>query len=523
MTRFSDTPITGHPDATDHPDDDSLLTDIDAAGARAGQATTIEALRHQNELLRQTIVLCDRLTAMALRGDGLASITAQFSRMIGHGVVVLDPMLSPIASAGWDRDPAGDADPLGLAITYQRLRGVLAGAPGPLRLPSVPGIRGPGGSVIAPITVGNRLLGYVAVASPEEPVTGDLDLFAVQHAATVYAQALLEEDRVGAFRLRFRREIFEGLLRGHDGGEDAVESARLIGLDPDQTYQVVAIAAEERPADDQPTHDRLAHDRPAHDRPTHDRPARHRATAPERAPHSAGALVLETVVNALNHRWPDLIAVIQDEELIVVAPPRLSSTRQIGSPEQRAGDDDRLGACLLAFLASRFGATRFTIGASQVTNTLSQLGTARDQARATLKLARRLGRTEAVTAYEELGFYRLLLAVPPPELRRFADEVLAPLVDYDEAHGTNLVSTLAAYLQTGGSPRHAAEKLFVHPNTVVYRIGRIQELIGLDLADPEDRLLCQAAVKGREALEYRHAGSGPSANGPSGAELEDRK
>jgi len=213
--------------------------------------------------------------------------------------------------------------------------------------------------------------------------------------------------------------------------------------------------------------------------------------------------------------------VIGDEEVIVVAPPHLSSTQQLGSAAAPASGGDRLGDCLLAFLQSRFPATVFTIGASRVTGTLGQLGTARDQARATLRLARRLGRTDAVTSYEELGFYRLLLAVPPPELRRFADEVLGPLVGYDEAHGSDLVSTLAAYLQTGGSPRHAAERLFVHPNTVVYRLGRIQSLIGVDLSDPEDRLLCSAAVKGREALESRHAGRGPGAGGPNGSEQDE--
>ncbi|MCL2396389.1 MAG: helix-turn-helix domain-containing protein [Acidimicrobiaceae bacterium] len=519
MTRFSETPVTGHPGAASHPGTTShpgatghpgqRLPDADLPpathhGAEADRAdrrqspawppfdgptaptTTIDALRHQNALLRQTIALCDRLTAMALRGEGIASITDQFSRLIGHGVVVLDAMLSPLASAGWERDRSGDADPFGLTITYGHLRAVLAGARGPLRLPAVPGASGSEGCVVAPISVGGRLLGYVAVASAEEPVAGELDLFAVQHAATVYAQALLEEDRVGAFRLRFRREIFEALLRGHgDGDLDAVESARLIGLDPDQPYQVLAIAADERAA------------------------------------QAAGGLILETSVNALNHRWPDLVAVIGDEDVIVVAPPHLPSTQLLGTPGAPAGGDDRLGDRLLAFLQSRFPANSFTIGASRVTGTLGQLGTARDQARATLKLARRLGRTDSVTAYEELGFYRLLLAVPQPELRRFADEVLGPLVDYDDAHGSDLVSTLAAYLQTGGSPRHAAERLFVHPNTVVYRLGRIQSLIGVDLADPEDRLLCSAAVKGREALESRHAGSGPGAPEPNGSGQDD--
>jgi sugar diacid utilization regulator len=514
MARFSEIPGTGRAAATDRPEDDGFSEPEPSerhAEDLAGRATTIEALRHQNELLRQTIVLCDRLTGMALRGDGIASITAQFSQMIGHGVVVLDPMLSPLASAGWGRGRSETDDPLGLAITYSRLRAVLAGARGPLRLPAVPGARGPDvrgtddrgtddrrtddratvGCVIAPINLGSRLLGYVAVASPEESVAGDLDLFAVQHAATVYAQALLEEDRVGAFRLRFRREIFEALLRGHESGDDAVDSARLIGLDPDQAYQVLAIATGEQASHDQ-------------------------------GPGAAGrGLVLETVVNALNHRWPDLVAVIQDEELIVVAPPHLPSKAPAGSPSERTGDEP--GASLFSFLESRFPATEFTVGASRVTTTLSQLATARDQARATLKLARRLGRTDAVTGYEELGFYRLLLAVPSPELRRFTDEVLGPLVDYDEAHGSDLVSTLAVYLRAGGSPRHAAEKLFVHPNTVVYRVGRIQSLIAVDLADPEDRLLCLAAVKGREALESRHGASGPNGAGPSGATGEDRR
>ena len=68
---------------------------------------------------------------------------------------------------------------------------------------------------------------------------------------------------------------------------------------------------------------------------------------------------------------------------------------------------------------------------------------------------------------------------------------LAVLVDHDRRHNTTYIETLRAHLDSFGDVRAAAATLAVHPNTLRYRVRRLQELSGLDLGDPVERLVAQ--------------------------------
>jgi PucR family transcriptional regulator, purine catabolism regulatory protein len=74
-----------------------------------------------------------------------------------------------------------------------------------------------------------------------------------------------------------------------------------------------------------------------------------------------------------------------------------------------------------------------------------------------------------------------------PELDRLRDRTLAPLP-------APLRDTLAAYVRCGGSVARTAEALYVHRNTVRYRLRRVEQLTELDLRRPEDRLLCELVL-----------------------------
>jgi DNA-binding PucR family transcriptional regulator len=85
--------------------------------------------------------------------------------------------------------------------------------------------------------------------------------------------------------------------------------------------------------------------------------------------------------------------------------------------------------------------------------------------------------------------HRLLLAsVPGPVLRSFRDHLLGPLADYDERHDAELLLTLRSFLACDGSWSACAQRLYVHVNTVRYRIGRIEALTGRDLSALPDRV-----------------------------------
>jgi sugar diacid utilization regulator len=100
-----------------------------------------------------------------------------------------------------------------------------------------------------------------------------------------------------------------------------------------------------------------------------------------------------------------------------------------------------------------------------------------------------------VLSADDLGAGRLLLASSDPgEVERFANETLGPLLDGDEGTG-DLASTLIAFFDHGRSIRRAATALDVHENTIRYRLGRIEEAIGLPVAtDADAQLTAQLAL-----------------------------
>lgn len=81
-----------------------------------------------------------------------------------------------------------------------------------------------------------------------------------------------------------------------------------------------------------------------------------------------------------------------------------------------------------------------------------------------------------------------------PEKAAYYRALLAPLLRYDQEHHGDLIKTLDLYLQHGGNSTRTANALFIHRNSLRYRLARIQALTGLDHDDPDVRLALQVAL-----------------------------
>jgi DNA-binding PucR family transcriptional regulator len=84
------------------------------------------------------------------------------------------------------------------------------------------------------------------------------------------------------------------------------------------------------------------------------------------------------------------------------------------------------------------------------------------------------------------------LASAEPELLKGRTSRLA---DYDRSHHTDHVATLRAFLDANGDIRRAAAALLVHPNTLRYPLAGLQEAVGLDLTDPDERLVAHLQLR----------------------------
>lgn len=162
----------------------------------------------------------------------------------------------------------------------------------------------------------------------------------------------------------------------------------------------------------------------------------------------------------------------------------------LGRPEVK----DLVNGLSAAIQRARPG-LRLTWGVSREHRDVLDLPSALNEARTASSAARRLG-GENVFLYEELGIVRLLLGSgDDPDLQTFIDEVTGPLLAYDRENDGSLVRTLRAYFDADCSQRVAAERLFVHHKTLRYRLERIRQLTGLDLARHEDRMRADFALR----------------------------
>jgi DNA-binding PucR family transcriptional regulator len=72
--------------------------------------------------------------------------------------------------------------------------------------------------------------------------------------------------------------------------------------------------------------------------------------------------------------------------------------------------------------------------------------------------------------------------------------LVEPLRDHDRARRSDLVLTLKTYFAAGGNASEAADRLFLHRNSMLYRLERIQKLTGLDLRDHRVALALQLGL-----------------------------
>jgi DNA-binding PucR family transcriptional regulator len=189
------------------------------------------------------------------------------------------------------------------------------------------------------------------------------------------------------------------------------------------------------------------------------------------------------LVDAASHAGPPAVGV-HDGLAVALLP--------AGPPD--APTDAVIGAAL-RLLGPGLAPDRLTVGVSRPA-TIDALSGALQEARHARELAaRRPGPVHVVTGAEVTSHVALLAAVPDEVRRAFAARVLEPVLDYDARTGAGLQETLEAFLECSGSWSRAAQRLHLHVNTVRYRIGRVEELTGRNLAELGDRVDVYLALR----------------------------
>ena len=89
-----------------------------------------------------------------------------------------------------------------------------------------------------------------------------------------------------------------------------------------------------------------------------------------------------------------------------------------------------------------------------------------------------------IIKYKDLGIIRWLVELSNlKEIQRYCYENLGPILEYDKSHGMDLMGTLKCYFQNNRHLVKTSQELFIHRNTLIYRLSIIKELLNIDLDD----------------------------------------
>ena len=129
---------------------------------------------------------------------------------------------------------------------------------------------------------------------------------------------------------------------------------------------------------------------------------------------------------------------------------------------------------------------RLIAGISQAFSEIMDIRKYYEQALISMQLGQRMGKEEILFDYKDYAVYHMLdICCKHYDIREFCHPALKMLLEYDSQHKTEHMKSLMAYIINLRNLGVAAEALYVHRNTMSYRLTKIKEITGLNLEDED--------------------------------------
>jgi GAF domain-containing protein len=429
------------------------LAAIAVAQVRGTEAlrSNLQTLARQKNQLLHAAAIEDKLTNLVLKGAGLSEIAEAVSALTGKAVSIHDARHRRLSAAS----PAGVDEPASpFEARFREIPAVadaLSSVGDHSLITAGPFLRVglPYRFLVAPVRVRNEDWGQVVLTECPGRFSST-DAMVARRAATIVALELSAEERAAAGQFHAREALMRDLLSAGDDQESLTRRAQFHGLQLDQPHVVCLLSDADGVSSRLPS-----------------RTIYSGLVAPERG--------------VFTTRMADgLVAALE-----------LPSDR----PSREVVRDirDRLSSAL----AAEGHAESVIAAISTVCRGVAGFPLAYAEARQVAQCSKtfRGGAATALSA-DDLGPGRLFLAVSSrDEASRYAIDTLGALVRGEEGSHAELLRTLAVFFDSSRSIRQSATCLNVHENTIRYRLSRIADLTGRDVAgDADDQLACQVAL-----------------------------
>ena len=425
-----------------------------------------QLVNEQYAILRRASAAQERLERIVLSERGLTEVAAALSTMIGGAVLVFDPRGEILAQRAFARPLEPEqltelSDELRERSRRRDARTFMPGGEDASRRLALP-VASDGSSGGSGAGRGQIPEAWLVAIKDSGSLT-DFDRLTLRQAVTIVALELLRARVAGDTERRLAGDVLAGVVSGELSGTELKRRLEPFGL-------AERIAA-------------LAFTRPGGGRGA--------TTVAEGAlVHALREEAAAGLVASSGSLTCALVAGMGEDELFALAErvavtvrAELGDEIAIGVGRAVAGADARRSfheaRCTLEALALGTGA-----------------GDAGANGNGTHPPAQPL-----IATYRQLGAFQLLLSLQDDEaLKLFCDSILGPIEASEGHYGGELMRSLEAFIEENGQWERAAKRLYCHRHTLRYRIKRVEELTGRNLASARDRIEFWLALRGRELV-----------------------
>jgi sugar diacid utilization regulator len=441
-----------------------------AAGPLIGLAEGVVMLDAYAATIQELLVRCRTLASRSggllqtlaeadFAGQDLQSIVALLSSLVGNSVMLKDSNYQVVA---WHGDLADLDEPRQHTVQAGSIpepvlammdrEGVLSRIRNERRPFRIEGHESLGlvPRVVCPVRSGDVYFGYLSISEGRRRLD-EQDLSAAEYGATVIAFHVAR-DRAVQESVRSQKAllVYELLFNPAKRSSTGRRQAAILQLDLDQRFAVIAMEVRS------PTNERWDAER-----------------------WSKARTSMVVTVDGLLARMgiSSAVALPEQDHLMVIAP-------------CEADEACRLAAELMRELLAYHQVSVPSVGVSQTRLGSEGLKDSYEEAR----LAADLGRTlpgATVTPYASLGALRLLNEIPRSALERHLSATLGEDAKFREQFRT----TYGALVECGYNKAAAARALYIHVNTLKYRLARIQGITGHDTAHNNGRFALECTLR----------------------------
>lgn len=405
-----------------------------------------ELLTKKHKVLAKSLEIHKQLTDLALRGEGIEAICNILASIIGAPVQVEDYAFNIKATTmehltGEFLSGRKLADGCGYERHSKELFQERKAVEITLDSNTI--------QYMVPIIAGQQVLGIITTVYADRSL-GQLDRVAMEQGATIIALEMLKEKAAMEQTRRLQEHFLEQVLeRDYESEEWVHHRALQLGFNLKHACQVMTVEIE---------------------------PGQKDRSRPELY-QEIRELYIDSTTN--------VVVIIKHNRAIIMF--------SFDPPEEKDGVK-HLAEMLKKWLERSVQDGTWWVALGTVCRRLEDCFLSYRKAVTTLDIMKALRLTQKVVSNDNLGIFSLI-EINTQNFAEFTQRTLGALLDYDQKHKTQLVSTLNLYYRHNSNVLKASREGYLNPSTMKYRLRRIQEITGLDLKDADVGLQLQFALK----------------------------